>query len=71
MWNEGRDQLKSVFWSKLVAIDIRKGKKTPIPKEYYLLEDIVVPVDVSKGFDRRLEEIFAHLKANSNGKFTG
>ena len=58
MWNEDRTQLKAVFWSKLVAIDIVKGKKTPIPKEFYLLEDILVPVDVSRGFDKRVEELF-------------
>ncbi len=62
MWNADKTHLKSVFWSRLVAIDIVKNKKTPIPKEFYLLEDILVPVDVSKGFDKRVEEIYTQLK---------
>jgi acyl-CoA thioester hydrolase len=62
MWDANKTKLKSVIWSRLVAVDIRTGKKTPIPKEFYLLEDIIVPVDISKGFEKRLEELFTRGK---------
>jgi len=63
MWNEKKTHLKSVLWSKFVSIDVRNGKKISIPREFYVLEEILVDVSVEKGFDHRVAQLMRDAKS--------
>jgi len=63
MWNEKKTHLKSVMWSKFVSIDVRTGKKISIPREFYVLEEILVDVSVEKGFDHRVAQLMRDAKS--------
>ncbi len=62
MWNEKKTQLKSVMWTRFVSVNLQTGKKMTIPGEFYLLEELLVPIDISKGFDHRISQLLQETK---------
>ena len=58
MWNEQKDKLKSVMWTNLVHINIKKQKiethSQELLKTFRLFEN---PLDENIGFDERIEQL--------------
>ena len=59
MWNKDKSEMKSVLWSKFVAIEFKSGKRGSIPEDLLLLlQDVKTNgVEISRGFDNRIMQL--------------